>query len=367
MKAGLPLSVSFIVASFITTALLAGTVTAQPDLSMSKKVKVGALLTLSGKFASAGEDCRLGIEAGLAVAGLNAPIEITYADTLNDPTTAVSEFRRLVTREHIFAAYTHRSSMGMALNPISLKTGIPLLGAVAHKDFATNNTFALQVAWRTDVEGESAATELVKRGDKKVALIFTEDEYTSADAESFRKKLREFSGSLVFESAVLPAETDFRSLLLQLKGKAPTAIYLDVLLPHIVPLIKQIQEVGIEAGIFGNFYIAKEEVTNALGSKALEGMQFLDVQNDLPALKARLSGGRAINPPGLTLTSYLATLLLAQTAKENPRVATTAEFAAALLRQSAVVTPDRIFRIENRIVQIPLVVKRFQDGRIVAD
>jgi ABC-type branched-subunit amino acid transport system substrate-binding protein len=94
---------------------------AQSDTARPEKVKVGALLTLSGSFATAGEDCRRGIEAALAVSGARSSLDVIYADSKNEQTTAISEFRKLVQADKVLAVYTHRSTIGMALNPVSLQ------------------------------------------------------------------------------------------------------------------------------------------------------------------------------------------------------------------------------------------------------
>ena len=330
-----------------------------------ERLKVGALLTLSGKFASAGEDCRQGIEAGLAVAGPSTPIEIAYVDSLNDPSASISAFRQLAFTDHVVAVYTHRSSVGMALNPVSSTTGVPLLGAVAHEDFPRNNEFAYQTCWRTDDEGRFVAQAMAHHNLKKVALLATEDEYTGAVANSFRAEITRLGGAVVFDQALLPAETDFRTVLLQLKNKSVDAVYLDLLLPHIIPVVKQSADLGIHLPIFGNFYLAKEEVLQAVGAAALEGAAISDLDNDLPALKAHLQGGRAENPPGLTVTSYVAALMLSQTAAGHPEARTPAAFAAALAQLREIKTPDRVFQVKDRVVQFPLRLKIFHDGKIV--
>jgi branched-chain amino acid transport system substrate-binding protein len=133
---------------FLST--LASWAIADPAATPPEKLKIGMLLTLSGSFASAGEDCRKGAEAGLLVAGPQTPIDLIYADTKNEPTTAITEFQRLVRANLVVGVYTHRSSIGMALNPISLNAQVPLLGAVGHRDFARGNNFAFQIWPRSE-------------------------------------------------------------------------------------------------------------------------------------------------------------------------------------------------------------------------
>ena len=329
---------------------------ADPAAPQPEKLKIGELLTLSGSFASAGEDCRKGINA--AVTDDPAALELVYADSKNDPSAAITEFRKLVSVDNVLAIYTHRSSMGMALNPVSLTAGIPLLGAVGHKDFAAGNKYAFQIWPKSDDDGNFLAQEFIKRGHKKVALVFTEDEWTTAVSQAFRLKYTELGGTIVFDQPVLPAETDFRTLVLQIKSKSPDAIFMNMLLPQIAPLIKQAREFKVSGKLYSNFYVAKKEVLEAAGAVALEGVSYVEMATDLPTLKTKLGLDPNENITGLTLASFVATRLLAQAAaeiKDQPQTA--AKLYEALLIQTEVRTPDHTYPVRNRCVEFPLAIK----------
>lgn len=332
-----------------------------------EKLKIGALLTLSGNFASAGEDSRRGIEAGLAVSEAQSRLEFIFADSKNEPHHSISEFQKLVNVDNVLAVYTHRSSIGMALSPISLRSAVPLLGAVGHKDFASGNSFAIQVWPRSDDEGGFVAEEFIRRGEMRAALIYTEDEWTSSVSDGFRERFLALGGTLVFDEPVLPAETDFRTQLLKIKSAAPDAIYMNVLLPQIVPMAQQIRGLQISSEIFSNFYVAKEDVLEAAGAATLEGVKYVEIDTNLPALKAQLQQSADTALPGLTVASYVATLLLAQTALDNSDIRSAKDLQTALLQQSEVKTPDRVYPIENRYIKFPLVVKIISDGKVHAE
>ncbi|HQH27047.1 MAG TPA: ABC transporter substrate-binding protein [Oligoflexia bacterium] len=330
---------------------------AEGDAAVPETSRFGALLTLSGKFASAGEDCRRGIEAGLTAARARHRLHAVYADSRNDPTAAISEFRKLIEADKVLAVYTHRSSMGMTLNPVSFKAGVPLLGAVGNRDFAGGNPYAVQVWPKSDDEGHFLAAKLIEKGLKRAALVYTEDEWTTPVAAAFREKFLQLGGTLVFDQAALPSETDFRTQLLQIKSKSPDAFYANMLLPQLAPIVKQAREVALHAAIFSNFYIAKQEIVDALGHTALAGISYIELDTELPALKAHLGENEAFSPPGLTVASYVATLLLAQAASDKKPLHTPADLQAELLQQHEVRTPDYVYPIENRCVKFPLVLK----------
>lgn len=350
-----------IILLILTSALSVVTSSAMAESNSGvAKLKVGAILTLSGKFSSAGEDCRKGIEAGVALGGF--PIEVSYADSKNDPTTAISEYRRLTTLDNVAAVYTHRSSIGMALNPISRQSRTPLLGAVGNKDFAAQNDFALQVWPRSDEEGYFLANELIKRGLRRAALVYTEDEWTTAVSAAFREKYLSLGGSLVLDQAALPAEADFHTLLAQIKQRAPQAIFVNMLLPQLSPIVKQARELEVPGQIYSNFYMGKPEVRDALGADGLENVRYAELDSNLPALRAQLNLPGNASPAGLTVASYLSMLAIAQVLKENPSAQSPAALHTALLSLKEIRTPDRSYPIRDRCVVLPLVIRVFHGG-----
>lgn len=348
----------------LAAVLVFSTSVAQAQKSPSPgRLKVGMLLTLSGSFATAGEDGRKGVEAGLAVAGARNLLEIIYADSRNEPATAISEFRRLVEVDQALAVYTHRGPIGMSLNPVSLKAAVPLLGCVGNKDFAAENEFALQLWPRSDEEGEFLAGEFIKRKYTRAVLIYTEDDWTGAVSRGFREKFLSGGGTLLLDQSVMPGEADFRTLLLKAKKSAPDAVYMNLLLPQIGAIVKQARELELAAPFFSNFYATRKDVSEAAGKAALEGVRYVELDTDLPALKAALDKDAAEAPAGLTIAAYVTTMLLAQVAAENKDIKSPLQLHELLLRQREIRTPDYVYPIVNRYVKFPLVLKAIHEGK----
>lgn len=354
---------SSIMALFLCSASL--TAWASPSGIKPSPLKVGAILTLSGNFAVAGDDSRRGIEAALAIADNAEQLQFEFEDSRNEPSVAVTEFQKLTSVNRVSAVYTHRSSIGMALDPMSLKTGIPILGAVGHQDFASSNKFAIQVWPRAHDEGAFVAGEFHRRKYKRVAVLYTEDEWTNSVTEGFRSKLKEMGVDLVFDHAVLPAEQDFRTQLLKLRATSPDAVYLNFLLPQIAPALIQSRAVSVPGDFYSNFYLAKKEVRDAAGAASLENVRYVELDNSLPNLQRLL--GKPESPPGLTVASYVSTLLLVQALQETPRPSNSAELMTALLRQKEVRTPDGTYPMAERCVLFPLAVKVMKNGEFVAE
>ncbi len=338
---------------------------ASPQGTEGAPLKLGAILTLSGNFAAAGDDSRRGIEAALASQGNVPRMEIVYADSRNEPSVAIAEYQKLTHVDQVMAVYTHRSSIGMALNPISLSDKFPLLGAVGHQDFAAKNEYAIQAWPRAHDEGNFVAEEFKKRGYKRVAVLYTEDEWTGSVSEGFRSHLKKLGVNLAFDQSVLPGEQDFRTHLAKLKATSPEAIYFNFLLPQIGPALKQAHEMNLAGSLYSNFYLAKKEVRDAAGKDSLEGVRYIELDNSLPNLKKIFGKDEA--PPGLAVAAYLSTLMVLQAANSEPRPSNVAELESSLSRQTEIRTPDGNYVVSDRCIKFPLIVKIMRNGEFVKD
>ena len=354
----------FVTPFLITLCICTPTVvSAQTKLTKSKPIRIGMILTLSGSFATAGEDGRKGVEAALDVSGKRGKFEIIYADSQNEPTSAITEFRKLTKTENVPAVYTHRSSVGMALNPVSNSAKVPLLGGVGHTDFAATNMYAFQVWPKSDDEGAFVAETFIDEKFSRIAIISTEDEWTDPIARGFRNKLGESEIKPVFDQSVLLAERDFRTLLTKIKHLSADVIYLNLLLPQIGPAIKQAKELGVSTQLYSNFYTTRSDVLENAGKEALEGVRYVEMDTNLPALKKELGIPETASPQGLTVSAYIATMYLTQALEGMEGPANSAEIYDALLSQKEIKTPDHNFEVKDRVVQIPLMIKEMRDGK----
>ena len=323
--------------------------------------KVGVLLTMSGSFAAVGKDGREGVESALSMLGAGSKLSVQYSDSKSDPTTAVGEFRRLTTVEQVSGVYVFRGPIGAAVNPISRSSKVPLLGGIGNKDCTTVNEYAFQVWPRSDVEGAFLASKLKELGITDVAVITVQDDWTSSVSAGFREAFIAGGGKLVFDQEIIPTDTDFRTLLLQMSGKAPKAVFINVSIGQIGPILKQLKERDSKIPVFSNFWVGKKDVVEAAGNELLEGVRFVEMDSDLPALKEHLKATYGSAPSGATVSAYVATTLLYQAAQI--KAGTSAELFDSLLKQTEVKTSDRTFAIKDRCVQFPLVLKAMHEGK----
>ncbi|MGE3756517.1 MAG: penicillin-binding protein activator [Pseudobdellovibrionaceae bacterium] len=346
---------------FIAIAILLAQ--SQISFAQSTKAKIGFLLPLSGQYAAVGIDNQQGIEIAKSEIDPSLQFDLIFADSKADPTQSVSEFKKLSEIDKVIGAFVFRGPPGMAINPLSLKAHLPLLGGVGNKDFALNNPYAFQLWVRSDTEGEYLATQIIEKGFKKIALITVQDDWPVAVSNGFISRLKELNTKLIFDQELLPTDVDFRSQISKLRQSNPDAIFLNIGLNQIAPFAKQLREQGVKAQLFSNFWAGKKEVITGAGEFG-EGMMFAEMATNLDDLKDKLKNRFNSSPSGATLSSYVATIFIAQSLKglSNPNPDT---FYSSLLAQKEVRTRNGVFEIKNRFVQFPMALRAIRNGIVV--
>ncbi len=333
------------------------------SLAEEARLKIGFILPLSGDFAAIGADGKHGIELALKEYGAAAPFDVFYGDSRGDPTTAIAEFRKLVDTDRVHGIYAFRGPVGMALNPLSKQSRIPLLGGVGNKAFAERNEYAFQIWTPSDIEGGFIADSMLRKGHRTVAMLTAEDDWTVSVSDALRTAFTAKGGKILLDQSITAKDSDFRSLVTQLKRTNADVIFLNLGIAQIAPCLKQVREQGISKPIFSNFWSGKKEVLEAAGAAA-EGLTFAEMSlTNLPKFRAAIEsafGGRAT---GATLSSYVATKLLLQAAGNG--IDTSSALQNSLLVQSSIPLADLPLNVKNRVVDLPLALRIVAAGKVM--
>jgi branched-chain amino acid transport system substrate-binding protein len=319
-----------------------------------EKIKLGVLIPLSGNFAPIGRDYQQGVEAALRISGEKELFELVYADSKAEPNTAISEFRKLVSANQVSAILTIRSPVGMALNPLSLREKVALLGGVGDKRFAETNSYAIQAWTRSDTEGIYIANRIFRSRYKKLALITSQDDWTKVVSEDFKTEYLKHA-NIELEKEVLPTETDFRAIISKLKQKNTDAVFINLGLAQIGPFLRQARELKFSVPFYSNYWVAKKEIAESAGAENIEGVKYFEMDTNLKHLNEDLSKNYNTNASGATLSAYVSTMLVIQAIDSASSVKNKVELYDAVMKQKEIITPDYNYKITNRCVEFPMV------------
>jgi|GEM_PF-1260719 len=349
----------------------------------AEELTVGALLPLSGNYATIGDDNRQGFEVARELLDANSAIKLIYADSKADASISVNEFKRLVDIEKVKAVFAMRGPVGMALNPLSAASGIPLLGGVGNREFAEGNKYAFQIWSRSDLEGASVAKLMAGHNYSSVALVTAQDDWPDAVSKGFREQVQNSGLKLIYDEEILPAETEFRTMIRQIRSKEPSVIFANLGLAQFAPFLRQLQEQKLSVPVYANFWVAKKEVVEGAGISAIEGVRFVEMDTGLPRFREAVLSKFGTIPSAATLSSYVGTLLLGQAVRDLKGGDLkggdlkggdlkggdlkadhgSGLLYASLLKQTEVRTPDGALPIRDRCVIFPLVERVMRKGQ----
>jgi branched-chain amino acid transport system substrate-binding protein len=263
---------------------VAATASATQALAQDSPIRVGIILTLSGPPAFAGLREKDGIE--LALAKINSSggvrgrkIEVAIQDDAADPNAAVSAFNFLAGQEDIVAVVGSTiGSSTMAFAPLAKRERMPVLAPNStYQITRLGNDYIFRVALPSDVEVDAAAQEFVRRGYKRIGLLYTNDAYGKQGAELLgqRKEL-----SIVASEQVDAKATDYSPQLIKIRGAKPDALIIWGGSPYPGIGIKNASQLGFDIPVYAPSAAATEATLKAAAGARLLSKARLQGQYD---------------------------------------------------------------------------------------
>lgn len=220
-------------------------------------VPVKAALSLTGAAASYGESQQRGLQ--LAEKELAEKEGVTYdltvEDDQTDPRQGITLFEQFVEENGASVVIGPTlSNTAFQAQPIAQEAGVPVL---AISNTATGITEQGDYIFRDSLtEGQVIPQTVAKAkevyGLEKVIVMYSNDDaFTESGYEVFKSSLEDEGVEILDTLTFSKADTDFRSLLTEAKGKNPDAIVVSGLIEAAIPLVSQARDLGIDVPIIG--------------------------------------------------------------------------------------------------------------------
>jgi branched-chain amino acid transport system substrate-binding protein len=219
------------------------------------KVKIGAILPLSGNVAQFGVLAKNGLMQAIETLPPEdrARLELIIEDDALEAARAVSAARKLVDVDKVDVLVTWSSGTSMAAVGITEAKKIPLFAIASDPMIVKGKKYAF-IYWALPEREANTLTDLlVAQGKKRIALITL----THNGALAIRDAVVEIAKTegkieIVFNEEVPGTVTDFRSLI----GKLKKVGNIDAIIPTLFPgqlalAIKQMRQLGLNAPFYG--------------------------------------------------------------------------------------------------------------------
>ena len=189
---------------------------------------IGVMNPLTGKFAIHGESCLEGQK--LAIRELDVDlakkINFEFEDSLSTTQGGLLSFNKFILNKNLLSVLFLGSNVGLAINPLSLKEKVPIMGIAGHKDYIKNNPYAFNSFLDSKSEAIKISDYILKKNYERLAIITLDYDFTLYMREEIKNNLTTSNVKFVFDETI-HSETDFNSLITRLRSKKPDILVIN--------------------------------------------------------------------------------------------------------------------------------------------
>lgn len=257
-------------------------------------IKIGLNYELSGGVATYGQASVDGIK--LAVDEINAAggidgkqIELVQYDNKSEPAEATTLATKMMTQDNVIAAIGPATSGSFkATIPVANQNKVPVISGSATADDVTVGAdgvqeFAFRTCFSDSYQGEAAAAYALDTLGATKAVIIKDNssDYGKGLAETFTARFTKGGGTIVAEEAYVSGDTDFNSILTNVKGQEFDVVYIPGYYNEAGLIIKQARDLGIDAPVLGADGFDSPTLLELAGPDALNDVYFTNHYSSL--------------------------------------------------------------------------------------
>jgi branched-chain amino acid transport system substrate-binding protein len=255
------------------------------------EIKIGAIVPLTGGFASYGQPVRNGMllaidEINLA-GGINGKqLKLIIEDDASDPKISVNVFTKLAEIDKVPVILGPLSSgSSLATAPISEKNKVVQISTLAGTlDLTKAGDYIFRIYPASDVASKFIAKQAVEKFHaKNVAVFYANDAFGRTASKFVKKVLEENNIKIVSEQVFESGSLDFKPQLSRIKASYPDLIICSAYYEDGAKILVQAKQLGINLPILGEdgwlgpiAKIAGEALKNLYFANVAFGKEFTD-------------------------------------------------------------------------------------------
>ena len=239
-------------------------------------IKIGIVGPLTGQFAAVGQSQLMGAQMKakeINAAGGPYKIELLSEDDSSNCDQSVNATVKLITRDRVAAVLgACNSPCALAMVPMTKRYKTPQftfgVGTAITKQ---GSKWVFRVAVGAPGQTKALADYAVKKlGHKKIALLYSDDEYGASMAEGFKAALKSMDLKPVTIESYPRADKDFSGQLTKVKSSGATCLYSTGSYAASALIAKQAKQMGLKLQLIGDTGNATPKYIQ-LGGAAVDG------------------------------------------------------------------------------------------------
>ncbi|MCL5045953.1 MAG: ABC transporter substrate-binding protein [Actinobacteria bacterium] len=324
------LSARLAVVMTLVPVLVLGALVAGCARRGGKPIRIAVAAPLTGSMAVVGQQfvdgAKLAIDEVNAQGGINGrKVELVTQDDRNDPKEAASIAQKLSLDKDLYGVLGgYSSSASFASIPIYEKARIvEITPSASHPKLPEVSKYMFRMWTGIDVYAPQLADFAVtKRGLKKLAVIYVNNDFGKANRDYFVQKAKSLGATIVGEETFLDGDKDFKTQLTKIKAARPDALVIISYYVEGALIAQQARTAGLTVQIVSTGTFMEPEFLKLAGAAA-EGIFFNTefhpddprptVQDFIKKFKGAFPGK---DPAPYHATSYDATAMLLQVLKQ---------------------------------------------------
>ena len=389
--------VNAIVAGFAAVALLAGGASTALAKVMGDTIVLGAALSLTGKYSTAGNHAQRGYElakklineaGGVKVGGKTYMLDIKYYDDESTPARGAQLAERLIKQDGIkYMLGPYSSGLTKAVAPIVEKHKIPMVEAngASRSLFTQGYKYLFAVLSTADqylAESINLAAEQAKAAGKdpsslKLALAFENDPFSQDVRLGVVDLAKKYGMKIIIDDKLPPELNDMAATLNKVRALKPDVLVVSGHSKGAATAVRQIAEMKVKVPLLAMTHCESAKVTNeeAFG-KTAEGTLCATQWDENLAYKDAVFGSAMdyfktfakaydYNPPYQAAESSAAVFVYAKALEKADSFDTEKVRAAISQMQIETFYGNIKFDETGKNVAKPMVLRQIQNGKYV--
>lgn len=245
---------------------------ASNSFAENTKLRVAAILALSGDAAPLAEGCRNGIR--LAQEEHPDAVEVRFEDDANEPSRTVTAYQRQANQND--AVLTWTSSVSNAVAPLAERQKRVLVAIATDPKVVQGKQYVFNYWVTPEAEVDVMLKEMKRRRISSVARVTTMQDALISFKRIMDARLSEAKARIVFDVDTVSFDNDFRMLLTRLKQAGPVdGIFANLYVGQVGLFARQARELGITAPLF-NIETAEDPAAQRDAQGALDGQWYVN-------------------------------------------------------------------------------------------
>ncbi len=245
-----------------------------------ERIKIGAILPLTGEGAIYGERTKRGMDLALEEINREGGIggkklEIIYEDDRLEPKDGVNAIQKLATVDKVPIVIGPVSSgVVLAVAPIANRTKTVVLSTYASNYKITEaGDYIFRIYPSDAFQGVLDAKLAHKMGFRKAAILYVNSDYGVGLRNVFSRTFQELGGRIVAEEAFEAGKTDFRAQLAKIKAARPDVVFMPGNAKEMATILLQAKQLHLDKQFIATDSFLADTIIGIAGDAA-EGVVF---------------------------------------------------------------------------------------------